>query len=276
MERKVGEASFIEFVKNVRARQLANPSHSPSILPSDHLASIMCRRVCDRILSNLPPVAEFKDAKALPWTIIVVDDINCPNAFALPGNHIVVFTGLFRFAQDEDEVASIMCHEIAHVLARHPAEKLSMFLFVGFFGALLEAAFGYNPFLRVLEKLAFELPFSREMENEADTLGMHLLGSSCFDCGKATNTFERMGRSAVGKQSPPTWLSTHPDFPERIARVKKLSSEMEAREGSNKARGDKCDKIKKAWQYVTAEEERAAKLQSIINARRLLQEEEEM
>ena len=200
LESRLGDAALENFVLGVKAAQ-SQSILAPSILPQDHPASITIRRIGDRLVDNLPP--EFSEHKARKWTYLCVDDPSQPNAFALPGAHVVVFTGLFKFSRDEDELASVLAHEIAHVLARHPAEKTTKLFFLATLGALFESVFGYSPLARIVEKLAFELPFSRTMELEADVLGLHFMSSSCFECQKATVSVRRKQTVAAHVHPPP-------------------------------------------------------------------------
>ena len=103
-------------------------AHRGNILPATHRAAETVRRVGQRIAQasqtfcqqhHLPP---SHYAKPYTYTIIRSDTAN---AFVLPGNHVFVMTGLFKYIKDEDELAAVLGHETAHNLARHAGEKVS-------------------------------------------------------------------------------------------------------------------------------------------------------
>src|SRR5262245_35765646 len=83
-------------------------------------------------------IAAATGRKDLPWECTVIDDSKTVNAFALPGGKVAVYTGMFSVTRDEPGLAAVLGHEVAHVLARHSAERMSEQLIVQY-GA---AAFG--------------------------------------------------------------------------------------------------------------------------------------
>lgn len=117
----------------------------------------------------------------LNWEVHVVNS-NEPNAFVIPGGKIFVFTGIFQIAQNDDQLAAVMGHEIGHQLARHSAEKMSFFKFAMvarlFLSLFVDTSFIFN---RVFFDLIFTLPFSRQMETEADFVGLMLMAQACYD-----------------------------------------------------------------------------------------------
>ena len=100
------------------------------ILPKDHRASITVQRVGSRIALAAQKCSKEwgvqstnnKISSPFTYTVIRSDDAN---AFVLPGNHVFVLTGLFKYCRDEDELASVLGHETAHNLARHAGERVS-------------------------------------------------------------------------------------------------------------------------------------------------------
>ncbi len=167
---------------------------------------------------------------------------------------MVVYAGLLSVASDDDELASVLSHEVAHVLARHPAEKVSTgagLVLLGFGLQLL----GFNWLVvSAVEKIVLELPNSREMEEEADEIGVHLMGAACFDCGKASRVFEKLAEleTRQGAVAVPSWLSTHPVFKDRVENVKVLGRRVEA--ANELLRRDECAQIKSDWERVRGEE----------------------
>lgn len=157
------------------------------------------------------------------WQFVLLDDPQI-NAFALPGGKVAVYTGILPVAQNEDGLATIVGHEIAHVVARHGAERVAhqtlaqlggvaMSASVGEMAPekqrLLFAAFGMGTQVGVL------LPFSRKHESEADFIGLQYLTDACYNPEEAPRLWERMGSANRG--APPEFLSTHPNPSTRVA-----------------------------------------------------------
>jgi Zn-dependent protease with chaperone function len=129
---------------------------------------------------------------ALPdaeWEFVVFDD-DTPNAFALPGGKVGVHTGLFKVAEGDDELAIVMGHEIAHVTARHGAERMTQGVLVAAGGIALEAALNdkdsgeraaWLASYGVLATGAVILPFSRLNESEADNIGIRYAARAGYD-----------------------------------------------------------------------------------------------
>src|SRR6218665_3711398 len=86
------------------------------------------------------------DLKGFQWEFNVVDE-NTVNAWCMPGGKVVVYTGLLPVTQDEQSLAVVMGHEIAHAIARHGNQRMSQGLVVQFGGAALSTAMGQNPSL---------------------------------------------------------------------------------------------------------------------------------
>jgi predicted Zn-dependent protease len=152
------------------------------------------------------------------WEINLIDD-STPNAFALPGGYVGVNTGLFQVVKNEDQLAAVMGHEIAHVIARHPEERISREVLVGTGAAVLGAAV---PDLAGLASsaatLGLILPFSREQESEADIIGLQYMARAGYDPRAAVQVWQNF--EALGGAEPPAFLSTHPSHGDRIARLR--------------------------------------------------------
>jgi len=206
------------------------------ILPPDHRASITVRRVGNRIFKAAQEFSKehMKDGSSSssssspcatrPTFTVVRSDM--ANAFVLPNNHVFVMTGLFQFARDEDDLAAVLGHEMAHNLARHVGEKVSGNAVMG---VLVRLSLLWDPsglfasiFLPTANLLR-ELPHSRIQELEADQIGMHLAAMACYDPQAAKRVFTRMKQQQQqgGKNSrqPPEFLSTHPSHDSRIHKM---------------------------------------------------------
>ena len=140
------------------------------------------------------------------------------NAFVLPGNHIFVMTGLFKYVQTEDELAAVLGHETAHNVARHAGEKMSGSIVVSLVArlSLLFDPSGVVFAILVPAASVFrELPNSRTQETEADEIGLTISARACYDPRAAKRVFEKM-KAGTGN-GPPQFLSTHPSPDSRIA-----------------------------------------------------------
>ncbi|KAF1780689.1 Peptidase M48 [Phytophthora cactorum] len=92
---------------------------------------------------------------------------------------VFVHSGLFKVLRNEDALAAVMFHEAAHGLARHGAEKISFSLLV--YGLLALIFPDYGQISDLMVKLAVDLPFSRKLELEADSIGLRLMAQACYD-----------------------------------------------------------------------------------------------
>lgn len=154
------------------------------------------------------------------WEVVVFDDPS-PNAFALPGGRIGVHSGLLRVAESPDQLAAVIGHEVAHVLADHGNERLtqqlgikSALLLVGLLG---EGELAQEPLQRALgigARLGIALPFSRTHEEEADLMGLLIMAEAGFDPAQSVSLWRNM--AAAGGDQPPEFLSTHPAHESRI------------------------------------------------------------
>jgi len=168
------------------------------------------------------------DLKNFAWEFNVVDDPTV-NAFCMPGGKVVVYTGILKVTQNEDALAVVMGHEIAHALANHGNERMSQGLVAQLGLTSLDLALSQKPAAtRNLlmtaagagAQFGVMLPFSRKHESEADEMGLYLMAMAGYNPGEAAPFWQRMGGS--GGSRPPEFLSTHPDPAKRSDTLKKL------------------------------------------------------
>jgi predicted Zn-dependent protease len=162
------------------------------------------------------------------WEVVVFGS-NEVNAFALPGRKIGIHEGMMRMARTDDQLAAVIGHEIAHVDARHPSERISSQMAtqagVDVAGSLLGASLGTDPrmiagLLGAGAQFGVLLPYSRNQELEADSLGLRMMAKAGYDPREAVALWE--GMKSVGDRAP-AFLSTHP-APD--ARIKQLQAQM--------------------------------------------------
>ena len=158
------------------------------------------------------------------WETVVFVDPE-PNAFALPGAKVGVNTGIFKVARDQDELATVIAHEIGHVISNHHAERYARAqqAQVGLTIAQIAGALaGIDPNAvgqigGAVAQTGYLLPNSRTQESEADVVGQQLMARAGFDPRKAVNLWQNM--ITEGSARPPQWLSTHPDPQARLGEL---------------------------------------------------------
>lgn len=152
------------------------------------------------------------------------------NAFALPGGRVAVYEGILEVADSDDELATVVGHEVAHVAARHGSERMSQALLVSLGGMGLSIALQDKPArTRQLYMAAFGLgaqvgymlPHSRQQELEADRIGLIYMARAGYDPRAAVDFWQGM-ESASENGQPPTFLSTHPSHGQRIDRLREF------------------------------------------------------
>jgi predicted Zn-dependent protease len=150
------------------------------------------------------------------------------NAFCLPGGKVAFWEGIMPVAGDDNGVAVVMGHEVAHALARHGAERMSQSMGAAVVGQVLSAGVGmvspgwteaFSQAYGLGVNVAVIMPWGRSQESEADQIGLILMAKAGYDPSAAVGFWERMSKVKKGG-SPPEFLSTHPSDETRIAQIK--------------------------------------------------------
>ncbi|GIU41965.1 Zn-dependent protease [Shewanella algidipiscicola] len=187
------------------------------------IAYVRC--VASRITAVLP-VGQPK------WEVVLFESEQI-NAFALPGGHIGVYTGLLKVATNQDQLATVIGHEVAHVLANHSNEQVSRAQMTGVGMQLANAALDvsgvsnrdlYMAALGLGAQVGFVLPYGREQESEADIMGVELMARAGFDPSQSIKLWQNMAK-AGGSQGPEL-LSTHPSHGRRIADLQQMQPKV--------------------------------------------------
>jgi predicted Zn-dependent protease len=156
------------------------------------------------------------------WDYVVFEDER-PNAFVLPGGHVGVTTGLLSLVQNDDQLAAVLGHEAAHVVAKHAAERYSQELATQAALVGAQAAAGSSSTIGrgiasyggLGAQLGVLLPFSRKHELEADRLGVDYMVKAGFRPRESITLWKLM--AAKGGTSRPEFASTHPSDASRAA-----------------------------------------------------------
>jgi predicted Zn-dependent protease len=166
-------------------------------------------------------IIQISNSDIPQWEVAVFQD-DTANAFALPGGKIGVHTGLLPIADNASRLATVIGHEIGHVLAQHGNERVSQEFAVQQGLALIQALANVQTetgqmvmgLLGVGAQFGVILPFSRIQESEADMLGLQLMAKAGFDPRESVSLWQNMARA--GGDQPPEFLSTHPSHETRI------------------------------------------------------------
>ncbi len=164
------------------------------------------------------------------WEFILVDDDQTKNAWCMPGGKIAFYTGILPIAQNDDGIASIMGHEIAHAVARHSAERMSTALLVDAGQFALEKLILRQPlpnFSNQLRTYGLDLPFNRKQESEADYLGIIFSNLAGYNIEESYKIWERMQKESGS--GPSEFFSTHPSPQNRIKKLKDWIPQVRSR-----------------------------------------------
>jgi predicted Zn-dependent protease len=143
------------------------------------------------------------------------------NAFCMPGGKIAFYSGILeQLKLTDDEVATVMGHEVAHALREHARERMGKNAATSVGANLLSGVLGLGQLGQTVTSYGAQLltlQFSRSDESEADLVGMELAARGGFDPRAGVSLWQKM--AAASKGAPPQWLSTHPSGNTRIADI---------------------------------------------------------
>jgi len=163
------------------------------------------------------------------WSMKIIDDPKVVNAWCMAGGRMAVYTGLLQQVQpSDDELAQVIGHEIAHALAKHQVEKMSVGMATSIGVAVIGIASDSNLAVAgaaAAAALAINLPNSRGAEAEADRIGIELAAKAGYDPRTAATLWRKMEQVSKGK-GPPQFLSTHPSAASRIEALTQLAPAM--------------------------------------------------
>ncbi len=186
-------------------------------------------QMIERVGKRIASVAERPD---FSWEFYLLDEEQV-NAFCLPGGKVFVYTGIMPLVANDDELAVILSHEIAHTVLRHGAERMSMQTLQQIGGGLLGFVIGtqapgysnlFNQAYSIGSNVGVMLPFSRSHELEADRAGIILMQKAGYNPQAAISFWQKM--SANGKKSSSDFLSTHPSDSKRIMEIEKILNQQ--------------------------------------------------
>ncbi len=227
-EKKLGKRVFLEMEKRVEwVRDLTLQTY--------------LEKLGDSLVAQVGPTPfEFKF-----YLINAID----PNAFAIPGGYIFVTTGLLVLAENEQEIAGVLSHEIAHVTARHISQmierskRLNIASMVAILASMLAGGGGTasqaGATMAMATAEALELKYTREMEVDADQNALQYMIKAGYDPYGMITFLNKIYKTSLvsGPQIPP-YLSTHPAIENRISLLENLLHSAQRPMGPLKTIGD--------------------------------------
>tara|TARA_Y100000741_G_scaffold164369_1_gene124055 strand:- start:4503 stop:5351 length:849 start_codon:yes stop_codon:yes gene_type:complete len=214
---------------NAKASQIYNNVKSKAKLSNDKKSLKQIIDIGSRIEESVS--AYFKlNNEADPthnfnWEYILIDNDKVKNAWCMPGGKIAIYTGILPITKNEDGLAAVMGHEIAHAVAKHSIERASRALVLNVGTQIIDIASGGSisrtsratgvDVAGMLRTFGIDNPFGRKQEKEADYLGLIFSSLAGYDIRESVKVWERMKEANEGKE-PPEWMSTHPSSLRRI------------------------------------------------------------
>jgi metalloendopeptidase OMA1, mitochondrial len=197
----------LELGRQAYKQVLTNPNKYGRVVPRDRPECQRVRGVAERIIhaAGIEPLQReinLRQDDRFEWVVNVLDKDQV-NAFCLPGGKMVVFKGILPVAKTDDQLATVISHEISHALAHHSSERVAR-------QEMSQQGLGG----------IWSKAFDREQEAEADHIGLFLMTFAGYDPEAAIRFWERMQQAAGGQQKVPEILSDHPSDAHRIQNMK--------------------------------------------------------
>ena len=198
----------------------ADPAQYPLLDPTQYPdAYNYLEGIFNKILNS----GEVRYKDEFDWQINIIQDDSVLNAFATPGGYVYVYTGLIKYLDQEDDLAGVLGHEIAHADLEHSARMIEKNYGVS---VVLSILLGQNS--EQLTNIAgglVGLSFSRNFEAQADEQSVIYLSQTDYNCAAARSFFEKLIASEqTGSQ--PEFLSTHPNPGNRVEDITKKAQEI--------------------------------------------------
>lgn len=207
---------------------LGEKSYKETLSKSKVIKNTKDAKRIEKIGINIARVINRSDFK---WEFNLVKN-DAANAFCLPGGKVAVYTGILKYAKNDDQLATVISHEIAHALARHGAERVSTGMLAQGVQVLGNIALGsqapqyakaFNIAYGLGSQYGVMLPYGRLQESEADEIGIILMYEAGYNPNEAISFWENMSK---GKKQGIEFLSTHPNSNTRISNIKRVINNL--------------------------------------------------
>lgn len=197
---------------------------------------VVCSKLINAMNNYFNSTGQENPIQGINWHIDLVQSEEI-NAFCLPSGNIVVYEGLANFVDNDDQLAAVVGHEMAHAIANHSNERMSRAtLTQSIHNAIISAAQAsgkvtdsqlavFNSALGLGSQYGIILPFSRKQEYEADHIGLIFMAIAGYNVEQAPKLWEKMAQNG---SSVPEFMSTHPSDVNRIKNLEKYLDEAKA------------------------------------------------
>lgn len=215
--------SRINFVKNMHLDNLGKRAEKKlgdlvmesieaqdDIVGADSAANVL-NKIKEKLLANNPDIP-----KDIQIHLVENDEIN---AFALPGNHIVVYTALIKHCDSVEELCGVLSHEMAHITLHHISKKLAAELGAGTISA---ATGGNTVVISKILKILSSTAFDRSQESDADAQGERYLESAHINPHGISSFMMKIAEIHKDEPEALEWISTHPDSRKRAEALEKM------------------------------------------------------
>jgi predicted Zn-dependent protease len=211
-------------------QMLQQASQQRALAPSGHPQVIRLRAIAERLVpfANAPNLKSTPRAAQWKWEVNLIgsDQIN---AFCMPGGKIAFYYGILdKLKLNDDEVAMVMGHEIAHALREHARERMGKSAATNIGASVLSSLLGLGGLgdsVLGMGSQLLTLKFSRDDESEADIVGMELAARAGYNPHAGVTLWEKM--IDANKGAPPEFMSTHPSGPSRIKDIESKLPKVE-------------------------------------------------
>ena len=207
----------IQLGKQLQAEILNDPSAYPLLSKTQYRKSY---RYLEDMRDNILASERIKYKDTFDWTLNIIDDNETLNAFVAPGGYIYVYTGLIHFLENEDDLAGVLGHEIAHADRRHTSRQLQKQFGIQL---LLDILTGdkEESLVGVLGTIAGSvntLRFGQKLESEADEYSVYYLAHTKYACNGAAAFFQKLISNPNYEEDTglAAFLSTHPPSSKRV------------------------------------------------------------
>lgn len=213
--------SFTDYMKTAKAS--ANKTNTAMVVR-------VGKNIATAVETYLKNNGRASEVEQFAWEFHLVQD-ETPNAFCMPGGKIVVNEGILPYTKNEEGLAIVLGHEVAHAVAKHSAERISQQMALNYGGTALGILLGNKS--EGVQNIASQvyglgaqygvmLPYSRLNENEADHMGLVFAAMAGYNPQAAIAFWQRMSQQG---SSVPEFMSTHPADATRIKNLQELMPE---------------------------------------------------